>query len=141
MKYVNNEKREALGWKSLFETYFSRITNELVKCGVSERTGSPEIGKASKRTNNDMKNFIKQSSQSRKNSHDSDEMVPKKTAEYFRKKNKSSKYAVKENALVRFGKKGKKAPKRRHVLTDKVVKIGKHGDSYKIQYKYPISKH
>ena len=42
--------------------------------------------------------------------------------------------------LVRFGKKGKKAPKRRHVIIGKAVKIGKHGGSYKIQYKDPISK-
>ena len=88
-----------------------------------------------------MKNFIKQRSQSRKKAHDSDERVAKRTVEYFRKKNKCSKYVVKEKVLVRFGKKGKKAPKRRHILIGKVVKIGKHGDSYKIQYKDPISKH
>ena len=78
---------------------------------------------------------MQQRSQSRKKAHDSDERVAKRTVEQFRKKNKCSKYAVKENALVRFGKKGKKAPKRRHVLIGKVVKTGKHGDSYKIQYK------
>ena len=64
----------------------------------------------------------------------------KGTVQYFRKKSKCSKYAVKEKALVRFGKKEQKAPKIRHVLINKVVKIGKHGDSYKIQYKVPISK-
>ena len=55
MKCVNNEQREVLRWQSLFEIYFDKKNNELVKCGVPERTGSPEIGKASKPTNHDMK--------------------------------------------------------------------------------------
>ena len=75
---------------------------------------------------------MKQRSQSRKKAHDSDKRVAKRTVEYFRKKNKCSKYAVKEKVLVRFGKEGKKAPKGCHILIGKVVKIGKHSDSYKI---------
>ena len=141
MKCVNNDKGEALGWQSLFEISFGQKNNELVKCSVPERTGSPEIGKASKSTDNDIKNFKKQHSQSRKKAYDGDESVAKRAVEYFRKKNKCSRYVVKEKVLVRFGKKGKKRPKRRHVLIVKVVKIGKYGDSYKIQYKDPISKH
>ena len=88
-----------------------------------------------------MKNFMKQRSQSRKKAHDSNEKVAKRTVEYFRRKNKCPKYAMKEKVLVRFGKKEKKAPKRRNVLIGKVVKIKKRGDSYKIQYKDLISKH
>ena len=79
MKCVSNEKRKALGRQSPFEIYFGRKDNELVKCGVPECTGSPEIGKASKPTDNDMKNFMKQHSQSRKKAHDSDERVAKRT--------------------------------------------------------------
>ena len=55
--------------------------------------------------------------------------------------NTSEKVCGERKSFSRFGKKGKKAPKRRHVLIGKVVKIGKHGDSCKIQYKDPISKH
>ena len=55
MKYVNNEKQEALGWQSAFKIYFARKSNELVKCGVPERNDSPEIGIASRPTDNDMK--------------------------------------------------------------------------------------
>ena len=84
---------------------------------------------------------MKQRSKSRKKAHDSHERVAKRTVEYFRKKNKCSKYAVKEKVLVRFGKKRKKAPKRCQVLIGKVVKIKIHGDSYKIQCKDSISKH
>ena len=65
---------------------------------------------------------------------------PKGQFSILGKKPKYSKYAVKDKILVRFGKKGKKAPERRHVLIGKVVKTGKHSDSYKIQYKDPISK-
>ena len=33
-KCLNNDKREELGWRSAFEVYFERKSNELVKCGV-----------------------------------------------------------------------------------------------------------
>ena len=72
MKCVNNEKREALGQESSFEIYLDRKSNELVKCSVPEHKGSPEIGTASKPTNNDMKRFMKQRFKSRKKAHDSD---------------------------------------------------------------------
>jgi len=32
-KCLNNEKREALGWRSPFEVYYGRKSNELVNCG------------------------------------------------------------------------------------------------------------
>ena len=66
MKCVINEKREALGWQSSFGIYFARKSNELVKCGVPERKGSPEIEMASKPTDIDMKRLIKQRSKSGK---------------------------------------------------------------------------
>ena len=103
MKCVNNEKREELGWQSPF--YDGRKNNELVKCGVPESTGYPEIEKASKPTDKDMKNFMKQRSQSRKKAHVAMERLQKAQ------------------------------------LNTSERNIGKHGDSYKIQYKYPISKH
>ena len=31
-KCLNNEKREALGWRSAFEVYFGRKPNKLLKC-------------------------------------------------------------------------------------------------------------
>ena len=31
---LNNDKREELGWRSAFELYYRRKSNELVKCGV-----------------------------------------------------------------------------------------------------------
>ena len=33
-KYLNNDKREELGWRSVFEVYYERKSNELVKCSV-----------------------------------------------------------------------------------------------------------
>ena len=120
MKCLNNEKREALGRQSPFEIYFAWKSNELVKCGVPERKVSAEIGIASKSTDNGIKRFMKQRSKSRKKGHDSDKRVAKRTIQYFRKKNKYSKYVVKEQVLVRFGKKEKKAPKRRYVLIGKL---------------------
>ena len=64
----------------------------------------------------------------------------KKDNSIFQEKKQVLKVCSERKVLVRFGKKGKKAPKRRHVIIGKAVKIGKHGGSYKIQYKDPISK-
>ena len=33
-KYLNNDKREELRWRSAFEVYDGRDSNEMVKCGV-----------------------------------------------------------------------------------------------------------
>lgn len=33
-KCLNNDKREELGWKSAFEVYYGRKSNELVNCGI-----------------------------------------------------------------------------------------------------------
>ena len=43
MKYLNNKKREELGWQFPFEAYFGRKSNELVPCGLHENQGSPEV--------------------------------------------------------------------------------------------------
>ena len=42
-KYINNEKREELGWQSPFEVYFGRKSYELVRCGLPKNRGSPEV--------------------------------------------------------------------------------------------------
>ena len=36
MKYMNNEKREELGWQTNFEVYTARKSNKLVRCGLPE---------------------------------------------------------------------------------------------------------
>ena len=59
-------------------------------------------------------------------------MIVERTVKYFRKRIKCSQYQVSEKLLIRYGKKGKKSPKQRFVLLGKVVKVGKHGDNYKI---------
>lgn len=35
MKYLNQDKREELGWKSVFEIYFRRKVNELKNQGMN----------------------------------------------------------------------------------------------------------
>ena len=34
VKYLNNDKRQKLGWRSAFEVDYGRKSNELVKCGI-----------------------------------------------------------------------------------------------------------
>ena len=43
-KYLNNRKREELGWRSAFEVYFGRKSNDLVPCGKSiEKDREPVV--------------------------------------------------------------------------------------------------
>ena len=105
MKYLNNKKREELGWQSPSEVYFGRNINELVRCGLAENRGSPEVRKVSKPTKNDFNRYEKLHSKTRKRTLDSDERVAKRTVKYFRKRNKGS--VCKINQKVR--EEGKKA--------------------------------
>ena len=60
-------------------------------------------------------------------------MLPTKglqKVEYFRKKNKCSVCKINQKVLVRYGRKGKKAPKKRYVFIRKIGKVGKY-DKYK----------
>ena len=134
MKCLNNEKRKELGWQFPFEVYFSRKSNELVRCGLPENRGSSEIGKVSKPTKNDFNRFKKLRLKTRKRVLESNERVAKRTVKYFRKRNKCSVYKINQKVLVRYGKKGKKEPKRRHVFVGKIEKVGKN-DMYKVGFR------
>ena len=59
MKFLNNRKREELGWQSPFETYFGRKSNELVCCGLPKNGRSLEVRKVSKSKKNDFNRFKK----------------------------------------------------------------------------------
>ena len=59
------------------------------------------------------------------------EKVAKRTVEYFRKNNECTVYKINRKLLVSYGKKGKKAPKRRYVCIRKIEKVGKY-DMYKV---------
>ena len=43
-------------------------------------------------------------------------------------------YKINQKALVRYGKKGKKVPKRRHVCIGKIKKVGKY-DMYQVGFR------
>ena len=66
--------------------------------------------------------------------------VSNRTLKYFRQRNKCSQYLVGERVLLRLGKKGKIVSKKYYVLLDKITKIEKHGDNYKVIFKNPETK-
>ena len=132
MKCFNNKKREELGWQSPFEVYFGRQSNELVRCGLPENQGSPKVRKVSKPMKNDFNRF-KTTLLEKKN------LIPTKGWEkeqlnISKKRNKCSVYKINQKVLVRYGKKGKKAPKRRYSCIGKTEKVGKY-HMYKVGYR------
>ena len=138
MSCVNNEKREALGWQSPFEIYFGRKNNNLVNCGLPIDTASPEVGLSRPPSKDDRSKFDIARFTAREKARKCNDRVDKRTVEYYRKRSKCSTYGVKEKVFVRIGDK-KRAPKKRHVLTGTITKLGKNGNSYKVEYKNPTS--
>ena len=138
MSCVNNEKREALGWQSPFEIYFGRKNNNLVNCGLPIDTASPEVGLSRPPSKDDRSKFDIARFTAREKARKCNDRVDKRTVEYYRKRSKCSTYGVKEKVFVRIGDK-KRAPKKRHVLTGTITKLGKNGNSYKVEYKNPKS--
>ena len=124
MKCLNNEKHKDLGWRSPFEIYFWKKSNELVRYGLPKNRGSPEVRKVLKPTKSDLNIFKKLNSKTRKHALDSNEKVARRTVEDLRKRKKYSTYKINQKVMVRYGKKGKTAPKRRYFWIGKIEKVG-----------------
>lgn len=137
MKALNNDKREELGWRSPFEVYFGRKSNEMLKCGISERQGTPEIATALPGSKNDYQKSEERIKNLRKDAHCNDKRIAERTVQYYKKKHACSTYKVHEKVLIRYGKRGKRASKRQYVLLGDVLKVGKQSDNYKIKFRLP----
>ena len=62
-------------------------------------------------------------SKTRKQALNSNERVAKRTVEILEKRNKCSVYNINQKVLVRYGKKGTKMPKNRHVCFGKIERV------------------
>ena len=69
---------------------------------MSENRGSPKARKVSKLTKKFFNIFKKLLSKTRKRVLDSNERVVKRTAEYFKKRNKCSAYKINQKVLVKY---------------------------------------
>ena len=81
----------------------------------------------------DLKNYDRKQTKNKKN----EQLIPTKVMqkEYS---NILEMYKINQKLLVRYGKKGKKAPKRRYVCIVKIEKVGKY-DMYEVGYIYLVN--
>ena len=117
-KCLNNDKLEELGWRSAFEVYYGRKSNELVKCGVTvNREKKFNVQKVIQPPENFVYERQKRVDEERENSKNTKKKVCDRTVEYYWKRTKCSKYKKGEEVFIRYGKKnGKKVPKQRFVM-------------------------
>ena len=141
LKCLNNNKREELGWRSAFEVYHVRKSNELVKCGAAvNREKGINVQEVIQPSENLIYERQKRIDEEREKAKNANKKVCDRTVEYYRTRRKCSKYKKGEEVFIRHRKKnGKKAPKQSFVILGEVIKIGKSEDMYKIKFTSPVS--
>lgn len=139
-KCLNNEKREELGWRSPFEVYYGRKSNELLKCGIpKDTTDDVPYLKLKSPSENQIRKHLKQVKNSRKKARACTEKINKRTMQYHKKKHQCSQYEKGEKVFVNYGKKGNKGYKARHVLLGRVIKRVDNGNRYYVKITNPTT--
>ena len=104
MKCLNNDKREELGWKSAFEIYFGRKSNELVNEGKnydSTINARRTIGPSTR----DYGQQIQNTDSWRKIASKADDRMTKRMLESDARRHKYKIYQTGEKVFVRVGRK------------------------------------
>ena len=135
-KCLNNERRKELGWRSAFEKYYGRKSNELLQCGKSiEKDRKPIfqlcLHLSSEIISDNERKTLRAIEALKKRNKE----VSNRTVKYFRQRNKCLKYLARETIILKSGKKGKRVSKKYYVVLGKITKIGKHGDDCKVIFK------
>ena len=99
--------------------------------------GQPEIRKVISAKKKDYDNVKTKVTNLCKNAYKRGCKIAEKSRKKYFDESKCPMYRLKQMVLVRYGKKGKWASKKQHVLLGKVEKINKNGCSYKIKLTLP----
>ena len=141
MKCLNNDKREELGWKSAFEIYFGRKSNELIKAGLPQGSEFIYTEQVKPGASTDYVSHTEQTKRLRRKAFRCSDRINDRTLKRHERLNTCSVYHPGDTVLVRYGKgKGKYVPTKRHILEGRVIKKNKRFDSYKIRVRVPGSK-
>ena len=101
-KCPKNENREELGWRSAFEVYIGRKSNELLQCGKSiekdrEPVVQPCLHPSSEIISDNKRKTLRASEAVKKRNKE----VSNKTVKCFRQRNKCSQHLTGERVLLR----------------------------------------
>ena len=139
MKCLNNDKREELGWKSAFEIYFGRKSNELVMAGVSKRK-EPVIAMDTR--NATPEDFLVRSQRMKKwnaAARTSGKRIDKRMVDRYNRTNKCSIYEAGDRVFVRLLNRNNKNLTKQKVSVGRIIKRYKSGHRYKVSVDIPDS--
>ena len=108
-KCLNNDRREELGWRSTFEVYYGRNSNELVKSGVPVyRQKEFNVQKIIQPSENLINEHQKRVGEEKEKAKTANKKACDRTVEYYRKRRKCSKYKKGKRVYQVWEKTGKK---------------------------------
>ena len=143
MRVLNELAREELSWRSPFEIYYGRVSNNVKKASSKSIPKQPSVDKIEvihpsvKSLQSRSKKMIKMRGLARKAGQRLDEQMIKK----HNRRHKNAQYNKHDTVLARItGSKGKLGPKRRHVVKGRIIKKSEHSDNYKVRVTLPSSK-
>ena len=139
MKCLNNDKREELGWKSAFEIYFGRKSNELVNEGKNYDStihARRTIGPSTR----DYGQQIQNTDSWRKIASKADDRMTKRMLESDARRHKYKIYQPGEKVFVRVGRKRGRFTRNYRVLVGKILKRFRDEATYKVRFHMPGSK-
>lgn len=137
---LNNEKREELGWKSPFEIYYGRKSNELINAGIN-LDGQITTQKTCQPKDSDFLCHRKRSKSWRKVARKASHRLAERMKNYHAKKHSYKIYKKGEKVFVRCKKQksGKGKPIKHAIMVATILKRYKDNSNYNILLDNPES--
>lgn len=141
MKCLNNEKREELGWKSPFEVYFGRKSNELVNAAVPVQDDDVHFETFENPLDSDYGKREKEILKLRNRARESNKKIEQRMIQAHARKNTYMTYKPGETVFVRIVRNRKgKASKRQRIAVGRILKRYGQSDMYEVRFKNPGEK-
>lgn len=140
-RILNEECKEELGWRSPFEIYYGRKSNQLVKASL-DCVDSDDNMVTTAPNKRELACHLKKVKKIRRRAKLYSKKLNDRMVKSHKRRHKAETFKVKEHVLVRYRpqKGGKLAPKRRFVVKGTVVKKRKtNPDTYKVRFRPPNS--
>ena len=140
-RILNEECKEELGWRSPFEIYYGRKSNQLVKASL-DCVDSDDNMVTTAPNKRELACHLKKVKKIRRRAKLYSKKLNDRMVKSHKRRHKAETFKVKEHVLVRYKpqKESKLAPKRRFVVKGTAVKKRKtNPDTYKVRFRPPNS--
>ena len=140
-RILNEECKEELGWRSPFEIYYERKSNQLVKASLDCVDSDDNIVTTAPKKR-ELAGHMKKVKKIRRRAKRYSKKLDDRMVKSHKRRHKAETFKAKEYVLVRYRpqKGGKLTPKRRFVVKGTVAKKRKtNPDTYKVRFRPPNS--